>query len=123
MVDPLIRGRFVMMIARLGPLYRPVRRNALAPRPVCTKTDTVPGQYTFGDTDLAGRRLALVAEVFEPPSRALLESSRLAGLDIIVDLGCGPGFTARLVAEVCRPRRVIGLDRSDRFVETARRLT
>jgi hypothetical protein len=59
------------------------------------------GGYTFGDTSLAARRLALLADVFEPPSRAFLaEFTRVAGdqLDLAVDLGCGPGHSTRLVA-------------------------
>lgn len=79
--------------------------------------------YAFGDTDLAGRRLGLLAEWFEPPSRALLEEvmdalghrpPRLA-----VDMGCGPGHTTRLVADVTCATTV-GLDFSASYVETAR---
>jgi trans-aconitate 2-methyltransferase len=80
-------------------------------------------RYTFGDGDLAARRLALVASVYEGSSRALLASAVPAGAGTVVDLGCGPGYTTRLVAEVCRPRRTIGLDSSATFVELARRLT
>jgi len=83
------------------------------------------GRYTFGDSDLAAHRLALVASVFEPTSRALLARvpSGDAGVGLAVDLGCGPGHTTRLVAEVCRPRATLGLDASERFVATARSLT
>jgi SAM-dependent methyltransferase len=80
-------------------------------------------RYTFGDGDLAAQRLALVASVYERSSRALLASAVPAGAGTVVDLGCGPGYTTRLVAEVCRPRRTIGLDSSASFVELARGLT
>lgn len=79
-------------------------------------------RYTFGDSDLAVDRLALVASVFEPTSRALLARAPVGG-DLAIDLGCGPGHTTRLVAEVCRPRATRGLDASDRFVAAARSLT
>jgi SAM-dependent methyltransferase len=83
----------------------------------------VSGRYTFGDGELAARRLALVAEVFAPTSRALLASSLPIGAALALDLGCGPGHTTRLLAQVSRPRRVLGLDSSARFVELARDLT
>jgi len=37
------------------------------------------GGYTFGDGSAAARRLELVAEVFEPASRAFLEGEPAAG--------------------------------------------
>ena len=77
------------------------------------------GGYAFGDSAPAARRLALLAEVFEPPSRELL--GRFAGvpLDLAVDLGCGPGHTTRLVASVTGARRTLGLDQSEAFVALA----
>jgi trans-aconitate 2-methyltransferase len=83
----------------------------------------VSGRYTFGDSDLAAARLGLVAEVFETPSRALLARAIPRGCDAVLDLGCGPGYTTRLIAEVCRPRRAVGLELSERFVDIARGLT
>jgi trans-aconitate 2-methyltransferase len=80
-------------------------------------------RYTFGDGDLAAQRLALVASVYDESSRALLAAAVPAGCDTAIDLGCGPGYTTRLLAEVCRPRRTIGLDSSASFVDLARRLT
>jgi len=83
----------------------------------------VSGRYTFGDNDLAARRLALVAEVFEPTSRTLIASSIPVGAPFVLDLGCGPGHSTRLLARVSRPRRVLGLDTSTRFLDLARELT
>ena len=83
------------------------------------------GGYAFGDTSLAARRLALLADVFEPPSRAFLErfagpvSSGAEPLDLAVDLGCGPGHSTRLVASVVGARRTLGLDQSGSFVGRA----
>jgi SAM-dependent methyltransferase len=83
------------------------------------------GGYAFGDGPAAARRLDLLAELFEPASRAFLE--HVAGLDgpagptpgLAVDLGCGTGHTTRLVAEVLRPGRTLGLDQSAFFVALA----
>ena len=83
----------------------------------------VSARYTFGDSELAARRLAAVAGVFEATSRTLLASSMPGGAAIALDLGCGPGYTTRLLAQVSRPRRVLGLDSSARFVDLARALT
>jgi SAM-dependent methyltransferase len=86
------------------------------------------GGYAFGDGPAAARRLDLLAELFEPASRSFLE--RVAGRDgpdgiagrppgLAVDLGCGTGHTTRLVAEVLRPGRTVGLDQSEFFVSLA----
>ena len=77
------------------------------------------GGYAFGDSEPAARRLGLLADVFEPPSRAFL--SRFAGgpVDLAVDLGCGPGHSTRLVASVLGARRTLGLDQSASFVAMA----
>ena len=82
------------------------------------------GGYAFGDSAAAARRLDLLAEVFEPTSRAFLAhvGAHLSGpepLELAVDLGCGPGHTTRLVAEVLRPDRTLGLDQSAFFVALA----
>jgi len=77
--------------------------------------------YAFGDDETAERRLEVVARVFEAPSRAFLRealddrpSPRLA-----VDLGCGPGHSTRLLAEVSGAARTVGLDTSAAFVREA----
>jgi len=81
------------------------------------------GGYAFGDSALAARRLALLAEVFEPTSRAFLAhvGAHLSGPppELAVDLGCGPGHTTRLLVSVLGPRRVLGLDQSASFVALA----
>jgi trans-aconitate 2-methyltransferase len=81
------------------------------------------GGYAFGDSALAARRLVLLAEVFEPTSRAFLAhvGAHLSGPppELAVDLGCGPGHTTRLLVSVLGPRRVLGLDQSASFVALA----
>jgi SAM-dependent methyltransferase len=81
--------------------------------------------YTFGDGDVAVRRIGLVAEAFAASSRALLQQAT-AGLvrrNTALDLGCGPGHTTRLLAEVGRTRNTLGLDASDGYLAAARAAT
>jgi trans-aconitate 2-methyltransferase len=76
--------------------------------------------YTFGEDDLAARRLALLAAAYEAPSRAFLGASGTAGVDHAIDLGCGPGYTTSLVQSVLRPRQTTGLEASDKLLAQAR---
>ena len=75
--------------------------------------------YTFGDSDLAAERLRRLAAVFEPGSRALLERFAQVPGALALDLGSGPGFTTRLVAEHAKTERVIGLEQSVKLLEQA----
>ncbi|MGH7435862.1 MAG: class I SAM-dependent methyltransferase [Polyangiaceae bacterium] len=84
--------------------------------------------YTFGDGDVAQDRLRLLAEVFEPSSRALLtrvarrRGPDLHANDVVVDLGCGAGYTTELLGEVCGgASRVYAIDRSPLLLEAARK--
>ena len=78
-------------------------------------------EYSFGDSDLAGERLTLVARVFEAPSRAFLAAHSRSGCGLAVDLGCGPGHSTRLLREVIHCQRTVGLDASSSFLRAARR--
>jgi len=77
--------------------------------------------YSFGDSSRAALRLALLARVFEAPSRAFLEEAAPPGRDLALDLGCGPGFTTRLVADLLGCRRTVGLDASEAYIALAKR--
>jgi trans-aconitate 2-methyltransferase len=79
-----------------------------------------PNRYTFGDTALASRRLALLADVLAAPSRAFLRGATPPHPRVAVDLGCGPGYTTALVAETTGASRTVGLDASAAFVGEAR---
>jgi SAM-dependent methyltransferase len=61
-----------------------------------------------------------VARNFEPTSRAFLAEAAPRGCAGALDLGCGPGFTTELLAAVCAPRELVGLDASEPFVALAR---
>jgi SAM-dependent methyltransferase len=82
--------------------------------------DDRSSEYSFGDSRRAANRLALVARYFEPTSRAFLEAAAPRGVARALDLGCGPGFTTELLARVCAPRALTGLDASEAFVALAR---
>ena len=78
-------------------------------------------EYAFGRDHVAARRLAMMHELLVSASRALLE--RVAGergFDVVFDLGCGPGLTTRLLEDVLRPARLVGLDLSEPFLALAR---
>jgi trans-aconitate 2-methyltransferase len=76
--------------------------------------------YVFGDTDVAARRLDLVAEAWASPSAAFLRQDVRSRPRLALDLGCGPGHTTRLVAAVTGATRAIGLDTSEAFIARAR---
>jgi SAM-dependent methyltransferase len=76
--------------------------------------------YLFKDTDLAAQRLRVLAEVFEPASRAFLRDVAVNERPTLaLDLGCGPGYTTRLVAEVTGCEQAFGMDASEHFVARA----
>jgi trans-aconitate 2-methyltransferase len=79
-------------------------------------------RYTFGDTDDASTRLRRLAELYERETRDLLERGGVQKPDVAVDLGCGPGWSTRLVQAVLNPNRTIGLDASERYIVEARRI-
>jgi trans-aconitate 2-methyltransferase len=78
--------------------------------------------YAFGDGKLAARRLGLVAEVFAPTTRAFLAEvdfrPRLA-----LDLGSGLGHTTRLIADVLKPTKAVGIEASAAFLSAAQSTT
>lgn len=77
-------------------------------------------RYQFGDQDLAARRLEVVARVFETTTREFLQQASPQPSRLAFDLGCGPGFTTRLLGEVSNSEVVVGLDTSERFLALAR---
>ena len=77
--------------------------------------------YQFADTDLAARRLELLASVFEPPTRQFLSRLFAGPADLALDLGCGVGHTTHLLAKATGYARAIGIDFSDSFISAASR--
>ena len=76
--------------------------------------------YAFGDSDLAARRLALVAEIFAGTSAAFMRESVTTRPQLAADLGCGPGYTTHLLAGTLDPNRTVGLDNSENFLASVR---
>lgn len=75
--------------------------------------------YLFQDTERAARRLGVLADVFAASSRPFLQEVVRAVPQLALDLGCGPGYTTRLLAEVTRCEQAIGLDSSEHFLALA----
>jgi ubiquinone/menaquinone biosynthesis C-methylase UbiE len=78
--------------------------------------------YTFGDTNSAAWRLRLLAKIFAPSTREFLRTLVDCQPTQIADLGCGPGYTTRLIAERFPQARIVGLDSSPAFLEQATQL-
>ena len=76
--------------------------------------------YSFGDTDIARERLAIVADTFEAPTRALLADLPPMQPRYVLDMGCGPGHTAMLLQDRFPHSEVTGLDASPEMVAEAR---
>jgi ubiquinone/menaquinone biosynthesis C-methylase UbiE len=82
----------------------------------------ITNSYTFGDSEQASARLRRLAELYEQETRELLQAGQVRKPHLSVDLGCGPGWSTRLLHEVLRPDRTIGLDASERYIAEARRI-
>jgi trans-aconitate 2-methyltransferase len=59
--------------------------------------------------------------VFARSTTAFLADTVRRTPELALDLGCGPGHSTHLLATVVAPRRVVGLDASERFIATAMR--
>jgi SAM-dependent methyltransferase len=75
--------------------------------------------YLFGDTDIAVQRLRLVAAAYAEATSTFVREWGLRQSDVVVDLGCGPGYSTRLLAEVLQGAHTVGLDNSARFIALA----
>ncbi|HEX6488509.1 MAG TPA: class I SAM-dependent methyltransferase [Candidatus Dormibacteraeota bacterium] len=78
--------------------------------------------YAFRDTAPAASRLTLLNILWEPSSAPFIGSYAPVRAELAYDLGCGPGWTTRLLTDLAAPKRVVGLDESESFVELARQL-
>jgi len=82
-------------------------------------TSTGQPTYQFGDSLRAAHRLRLLANVFESSTRGFLTQLPGGKVRRAVDLGCGPGCTTRLLADLFGSADVLGLDSSPYFIELA----
>ena len=74
----------------------------------------------FGDNNLASVRLRKLADLYEAETISLLRRSPIVRPRLACDLGCGPGWSTRLLPRVLVPSRTIGLDASASFIAEAR---
>ncbi|HTJ43075.1 MAG TPA: methyltransferase domain-containing protein, partial [Kofleriaceae bacterium] len=63
---------------------------------------------------------ARLAALYDPETRALVARAAQPPVALAIDLGCGPGWSTRLVHEIARATRTIGIDASERYVSEAR---
>ena len=77
--------------------------------------------YVFGDNDVAAQRLRFVAECFDASTRAFARTiaQTRRGVANVVDLGCGLGYTTRLLADELQGEQTVGLDVSESFIALA----
>jgi trans-aconitate 2-methyltransferase len=77
-------------------------------------------EYAFGDSELARERLALVADTFAAPTRALLADLPSTLGRYVLDLGCGPGHTTALLQDAYPLAQITGFDASESMITEAR---
>ncbi|HME68463.1 MAG TPA: class I SAM-dependent methyltransferase [Myxococcota bacterium] len=77
--------------------------------------------YAFGDSALAAERLALVAQVFDGPSRTFWRAFAPRAPGLALDLGCGPGHTTHALAQSVDATQTVGVDASAEFLGAAQR--
>lgn len=61
-----------------------------------------------------------MAKAYDAVSRSFLLMHAVPSPEVVLDLGCGPAFTTRLLHEVCRPNLLVGIDASAPFINEAR---
>jgi trans-aconitate 2-methyltransferase len=76
-------------------------------------------KYQFTDTDLAARRLEYLAKVYAASTRDFIFEAVVHRPQLVLDLGCGPGYTTHFLAQLTQCHRAIGLDNSKRFISLA----
>jgi len=77
-------------------------------------------RYTFGYTETAAERVRSIAEFFNPLAYEFIQKNINRPVTSATDLGCGPGFTTRMLASATQVGEIIGMDISDYFIEIAR---
>ena len=78
-------------------------------------------RYLFGDSDVAERRLKILADVYADSTASFVLGAVDEKPRLLLDLGCGPGYTTHLLADVLGCKQAAGLDNSRHFINTARK--
>lgn len=76
-------------------------------------------EYILGTDAVELERLRNQHQTWIEQAYVLFERAGLRAGQTLLDLGCGPGFTTRLLHEVCAPGELVGLDASESFVALA----
>jgi SAM-dependent methyltransferase len=76
-------------------------------------------KYQFTDTDLAAQRLKYLGEVYAESTRDFIRDVVNYRPRLVLDLGCGPGYTTHLLADLTQCSQIVGLDNSKRFISLA----
>lgn len=76
-------------------------------------------KYAFGDSPVAAERLALLAQTYAASSQSFLRASVDFRPGLAADLGCGPGHSTHLLANVLGPAQTIGFENSEEFLAKA----
>lgn len=79
--------------------------------------------YMFSGRQEALERLELLNALFFPATRDFVKDNLPGRVGLLLDLGCGPGYTTRSLSSVVDAGRIIGLDSSEFFIERARELS
>lgn len=80
------------------------------------------GDYVLGTHDAEIDRLEFQHSVWLPRAREAWQRAGIAAGQTVLDVGCGPGFATRELAELVGPAgRVIAVDRSQRFLDLVAR--
>ncbi|GHO56843.1 class I SAM-dependent methyltransferase [Ktedonobacter robiniae] len=77
--------------------------------------------YAFTHTDRARQRLEVLAEVYSASTSLFLRECLEETPSLVIDLGCGPGYTTHLLADTLQAKQVIGLDLSPSFIASAQK--
>ncbi|MBN1121859.1 MAG: class I SAM-dependent methyltransferase [Anaerolineae bacterium] len=77
-------------------------------------------RYTFGSDERAAERLKSISTVFNREARKVI-TPYINGQTpaLALDLGCGPGYTTTMLAEVSGADRTCGLDQSAEYIRRA----
>jgi SAM-dependent methyltransferase len=88
-----------------------------------TYTSTVASPQMYDTVDSTTYNDVVVPIVFEPPAKALIDSTLTSDATRILDLATGTGIVARLVSQARPGALVVGCDESRRMLSTASRHT
>jgi trans-aconitate 2-methyltransferase len=77
-------------------------------------------RYTFGTDTINGRRLKSIADFFNPLAKEFIRQYLGNNVRTVIDLGCGPGFTTKMLGDIMSCRQIIGLDTSENYITFAR---